>query len=75
MARAKTARMTPERLNILIEHCFPRRRKLSLSAHEQGIARLGISPVTLRHYLSGERPIPRQVEIILEIFAAWPEIG
>jgi hypothetical protein len=57
MARANAACMTPERLNILIEHCFPRRGEVSLSAHEQGIARfLGISPVTLRHYLSGELP-------------------
>ena len=57
MKRANAARMTPERLDILIEHCFPRLSEVSLSAHEQGIARfLGISPVTLRHYLSGELP-------------------
>jgi hypothetical protein len=75
LARAKAARVTPERLNLLVEHCFPPRRKATLLAHMQDVARfLGISPVTLRYYLRGERPIPRQVEIILEIFAAWPEV-
>lgn len=67
--------MTPERLEFIIRHCFRLRRKASLSAHYIDIARfLHVTPITLRRWLSGERPIPRSVEIIFEIFHSWPEI-
>jgi len=67
--------MTPERLAFLINHCFRRRRRDSLTAYQRDIARfLGITPHTLRRYLTGKQPIPRQVEVILEIFHHYPAI-
>ena len=68
--------MTPERLNFLIHHCFRSQRKHSLEAHYLSIANfLHVQPVTLRRWLAGKRPIPRQVAIIMEIFHTWPEIN
>jgi hypothetical protein len=67
--------MTPERLDFVINHCFRHRRKAALSAHYQDIARfLEVEPITLRRWRTGERPIPRPIEIIFEIFHAWPEV-
>lgn len=67
--------MTPERLQFVLEHCFQKRRKEGWAAHYGDTARfLGVSPMTLRRWLKGERPVPRQVEIILEIFHFWPEV-
>jgi hypothetical protein len=67
--------MTPERLAFLIDHCFRRRRRDSLTAYQRDIASfLGITPHTLRRYLTGARPIPRQVEVILEILHHYPAI-
>ena len=65
--------MTPERLRHLIDAC--KRRDGETTAHNQRIARfLGVQPITLRRWLKGEWPIPRHVEIIMEIFHAWPEV-
>jgi hypothetical protein len=67
--------MTPQRLDFIIDDCFRHRRKAARSAHYQDIARfLQVEPITLRRWRSGERPIPRTVEIIFEIFHAWPEV-
>lgn len=67
--------MTPERLEFLINLCFRARRKADRSAHFQDIANfLGVAPVTLRRWLAGRRPVPRAVELVLEILYHWPEI-
>jgi hypothetical protein len=67
--------MTPERLRYLIDDCLRVRRKQSLNAFLEDIARFfEIKPITLRRWLRGQRPIPRGVEIVLEIFQAWPEV-
>jgi hypothetical protein len=68
--------MTPERLDLIIDNCFRHKRKADRSAHYQDIARfLEVEPITLRRWRSGVRPIPRPVEIIFEIFHAWPEVN
>ena len=68
--------MTAERLRFVIEQCYLKRRRAGLSArYEDTAAFLGVTTLTLRRWLRGERPIPRQVEIILEIFHFWPEIS
>lgn len=67
--------MTRDRLQLIIEHCFRQRRKASLTAYYIDIARfIDVDPHTLKRYLSGARPIPRQTEIIFEILYHWPEI-
>jgi hypothetical protein len=67
--------MTKERLNYVIEHCFRGRRREDLPLHYDQIAKFfEVSPLTLRRWLRGERPIPRPVEIVMEIFHFWPEI-
>ena len=67
--------MTPERLTNLIEHCFRLHRIDGREAHYRAIAEfLGVSPITLRRWLTGDRPVPRQVEIIFTIFHNWPEV-
>jgi hypothetical protein len=67
--------MTPERLNYLIEGKLRRRRKAGQAAHYADIARfLGVEPITLRRWLKGRRPIPRAVEVVMEIFHRWPEV-
>ena len=68
--------MTPSRLNFVLEHCFRKvRREEGRVAGYRDTARfLGVQPITVRRWLRGERPIPRQAEIILEIFHHWPEV-
>jgi hypothetical protein len=67
--------MTAERLNFLIDHCFRLHRIDGRAAHHANIARfLGVEPITLRRWLKGERPVPRQVEVIMEILHGWPEV-
>lgn len=67
--------MTPERLNHLIEQCFRGKRREDKELFYANIAKfLGVTPMTLRRWLKGERPIPRQVEIIMEILHFWPEV-
>lgn len=67
--------MAPERLNHLIEQCFRKMRKGSRSAFHRDIAAfLEVDPATLRRWLAGETPIPKPVEIVFEIFNAWPEV-
>lgn len=67
--------MTKERLNYVIKHCFMEQRREDLPVFYGQIARfLGVAPITLRRWLIGERPVPRQVEIIFEIFHFWPEV-
>jgi hypothetical protein len=69
------ATMTSERLNDLIEHCFRLHRMDNREAHYRNIARfLGVEPITLRRWITGASPVPRQVEIVMEIFHAWPEV-
>ena len=55
--------MTAERLAFILQACIRRRRKVSLTAHHQNVA---------RRWLRGKQPVPRQVEIILEIFYHYP---
>ena len=67
--------MTAERLNYLIEHCFRARRKENSRLFREDVARwLGVAPITLRRWQSGEVPVPRQVEIIFEILHFWPDV-
>jgi hypothetical protein len=64
--------MTPERLRYLMTHCKHRDGHGSAA----DVARfLGVSPITLRRWTTGERPVPRQAEIIMEILHFWPEIS
>jgi transcriptional regulator with XRE-family HTH domain len=67
--------MTPERLREIIERCVVRRREENNRVvHQRDLARfLGVEPITLRRWLRGHRPIPRQTEIIMEIYDAYPE--
>jgi hypothetical protein len=65
--------MTKERLNYLISIC--KHRQGGETEHYHRVAAfLGVKPVTLRRWLSGERPAPRTVEVIMEIFHFWPEV-
>ena len=67
--------MTPERLAFIINRCYCRRGRDSLIAYRGDVARfLGITPRTLRRYLTGAQPIPRQIEVILEILHHYPAI-
>jgi len=67
--------MTPERLRFLLEDCLRHQRRVARSAHQAAVARfLGVEPVTLRRWLRGAQPVPRQTEVILEIFHRWPEV-
>jgi hypothetical protein len=66
--------MTPERLNFLIETTF-RRRRGDREAHYAGLARFfEVDVQTLRRWRTGDRPIPRAVEIVMEIFHHHPQI-
>jgi transcriptional regulator with XRE-family HTH domain len=65
--------MTKERLDYLINIC--KHRQGSETQHYQRVAEfLGVSPVTLRRWLNGERPVPRYVEVIMTILHFWPEV-
>ena len=67
--------MTPERLAFLVEHCRRRRRLAGLSADYRDLAGfLEVTPITLRRWLAGQRPIPRAVELVFEILHHWPEV-
>jgi hypothetical protein len=67
--------MTPERLAFLVDHCRRHRRRTSVGAYLRDIAGfLEVEPITLRRWLSGQRPIPRAVELVLEILHGWPEV-
>lgn len=66
--------MTPERLQLIIDHC--REHGAGVLVTYQDLARfLGVQPITLRRWLSGERPIPRAIELLFEIHFAWPEVN
>ena len=67
--------MTKERTSYVFEHCFRGKRRQDLPLFYAEIARwLGVSPITLRRWRLGERPVPRQVEIIFTILHHWPEV-
>lgn len=67
--------MTHDRLNELIEECFRRRRMEGLPCSYTSVAGfLGVTPMTLRRWREGEAPIPRSVEIVMEIFHDFPEV-
>lgn len=67
--------MTPERLKFCLEACQQRRRDRDMTAHLRDAARfLHISERTMRRWLSGAQPIPRPIEIIVEIFHAKSDI-
>jgi transcriptional regulator with XRE-family HTH domain len=67
--------MEPERLAHLIESCFQRRRRAKLPYSYANVARfLGVTPMTLRRWLRGDAPIPRSVEIVMEIMHENPEV-
>jgi hypothetical protein len=67
--------MDAARLNFVIEQCLRGGRKEDRRVFHAEIARfLGVQPITLRRWLSGERPVPRMAEVIFEILLNWPEI-
>jgi hypothetical protein len=67
--------MTADRFNYLVEHCLRLHRIDNREAFYRNIARwLGVTPITVRRWLRGERPVPRQVEIIFTILDGWPEV-
>lgn len=67
--------MTAERFSDLIEHCMRLHRIENREAHYREMARFfGVEPITLRRWLTGASAIPRQVEVIMEIFHTWPEV-
>lgn len=66
--------MTPERLNDLINRCFFVRRQMG-KQYVDFAKFFGVSPITLRRWLTGQTPIPRGVEVAMEIFHRWPEIS
>jgi hypothetical protein len=67
--------MDAARLKFVIEQCLRGGRKEDRRVFHAEIARfLGVQPITLRRWLSGERPVPRMAEIIFEILHNWPEI-
>lgn len=64
--------MDRERLRFVLEHCYRKQRLKGITARYEDTARyLGVSTMTLRRWLRGERPVPRQAAIILEIFHAY----
>jgi transcriptional regulator with XRE-family HTH domain len=66
--------VTPARLQAIIDQC--RGRRGGAVATYRDLARfLGVQPITLRRWLSGERPVPRAIELLFEIHYAWPEIN
>jgi hypothetical protein len=65
--------MTKERLKHLINAC--KHRQGSQAEHYLAVAGfLDVAPVTLRRWLNGDRPAPRQVVIIMTVFHFWPEV-
>jgi hypothetical protein len=68
--------MDAARLNFVIEQCLRGGRKEDRRVFHADIARfLGVQPITLRRWLRGERPVPRQAEVIFEILHHWPEVS
>lgn len=66
--------MTPARLQAIIDQCRARRSDARVTYRD--IARfLGVQPITVRRWLSGERPIPRMAELLFEVFLARPDIN
>lgn len=64
--------MDKERLRFVLEQCYLKQRLKGKAARYEDTARyLGVTMTTLRRWLKGERPVPRQVAIILEIFHAY----
>jgi hypothetical protein len=73
-SQLKEAAVTPTRLQFIIDHC--RGRGGGEVVTYRDLARfLKVQPITLRRWLSGERPIPRAIELLFEIHYAWPEIN
>lgn len=68
--------MTPQRFEMIYrEWTRERRERGQGDAHWRDVARFfGVSELTVRRWRSGERPIPRGVEMVLEIFHRWPEV-
>lgn len=67
--------MTPERLKHFIELCFRERRMENRELFHNEIARhFGVTPLTLRRWLSGERPIPRSVEVGMTIYRFYKDV-
>jgi hypothetical protein len=67
--------MTPDRLRFLLEECFQRQRAQGRPGNYELTARfLGVTPMTLRRWLKGYRPIPRAVAALVEIFHEYPAV-
>lgn len=65
--------MTKEHLDHLINIC--KHRKGGQTEHYARVARfLGVGAITLRRWLKGETPVPRQVDIIMTIMHFWPDV-
>jgi hypothetical protein len=66
--------MDAARLNEVIERCMARTRDEDREAHYKNLAEfLGVEPITLRRWRHGEVAVPRAVEVVLEIYDAFPE--
>jgi hypothetical protein len=66
--------MDAERLNEVIERCMVRTRDEDRAAHYKNLAEfLGVDPITLRRWRHGEIAVPRAVEVVLELYDAFPE--
>lgn len=66
--------MTPARFELLLGHCLQRRRLAGLEAEYSGIAQFfNVTPMTLRRWRSGQTPIPRGVELVMEILEEFPD--
>ena len=68
--------MTPERLVVLYEEWSRERRQRGVGeAHWRDVAALfEVSEITVRRWRTGATPIPRAVELTLEIFHGFPEV-
>jgi hypothetical protein len=67
--------LTPARFELLVGACIRRHRLRNSEAHWTDIAAFfAVTPNTVRRWRQGETPIPRAVELVMEIFAAWPEV-
>lgn len=67
--------MTPERLRVLLEDCYQRQRLMGRPGNYEVTARfLGVTPITLRRWLKGYRPIPRAVAVVILVFHEYPDV-
>ena len=67
--------MTPDRLKFLLEACYQRQREMGRPGNYEMTAKfLGVTPITLRRWLRGYRPIPRAVAAVILVFHEYPQV-